>query len=60
MNGKNVKTHDKTLIEHELLEMKIKRENPELKHWEAHEIATKKYNYQREAAEYYGNLKKHK
>lgn len=60
MNGKDVKTHDKTLIEHELLEMKIKKENPEIEHWKAHEIATKKYNYQREAAEYYGSLKKHK
>lgn len=32
----------------------------ELEHWKAHEMATKKYNYQREAEEYYGNLKKHK
>lgn len=60
MNGKDVKTHDKTLIEHELLEMRIKKENPEIEHWKAHEMATKKYNYQREAAEYYGSLEKHK
>lgn len=60
MNGKDIKPHDKTLIEHELLEMKIKREDPGIEHWKAHEIATKKYNYQREAAEYYGNLKKYK
>ena len=58
--GKDVKPHDRTLIEHELLEMQIKRENPELEHWKAHEIATKKYNYQKEAEEYYGNLEKHK
>lgn len=60
MNGKDVKTHDKTLIEHELLEMRIKKENPEIEHWKAHEMATKKYNYQREAEEYYGSLEKHK
>lgn len=60
MNGKDVKTHDKTLIEHELLEMRIKKENPKIEHWKAHEMATKKYNYQREAAEYYGSLEKHK
>ena len=60
MNGKNIKSHDRTLIEHELLEMRIKRENPEIEHWKAHEIATRKYNYQKEAEEYYGNLKKHK
>lgn len=49
MSGKDVKTHDKTLIEHELLEMKIKRENPGIEHWKAHEITTKNYNYQWEA-----------
>lgn len=60
MNGKKIKAHDKTLIEHELLEMKIKMEHPELEHWKAHEMAMKKYNYQQEAEKYYGNLKKHK
>lgn len=60
MNGKDIKPHDRTLIEHELLEMRIKRDNPEMAHWEAHEIATQTYNYQKEAEEYYGNLEKHK
>lgn len=60
MIGKDIKPHDRTLIEHELLEMQIKQENPEIEHWKAHEIATQKYNYQKEAKEYYGNLEKHK
>ena len=37
MIGKDIKHHDKTLIEHELLEMKIKRENPGIDHVKAHE-----------------------
>ena len=60
MTGKGIKPHDKTLIEHELLEMKIKQENPSIDHVKAHELASKKYNYPKEALEYYGNLKKHK
>ena len=60
MTGKNIKPHDKTLVEHELLEMKIKEENPGIDHRKAHELASEKYNYPREVLEYYGNLKKHK
>lgn len=60
MNGKDIKPHDKTLIEHELLEMKIKQENPDIDHVKAHELASEKYNYPKKALEYYGNLKKHK
>lgn len=59
MIGKDIKPHDKTLIEHELLEMKIKEENPTTEHWKAHEMAAKAYDYPKEADEYYGNLKKH-
>lgn len=60
MIGKDIKPHDKTLIEHELLEMKIKKENPNMEHWKAHEIASEKYDYSKEAMEYYGNIEKHK
>lgn len=60
MTGKDIKPHDKTLIEHELMEMKIKQENPSIDHVKAHELASEKYNYPKEALEYYGNLKKHK
>lgn len=60
MNGKDIKKHDRTLIEHELLEMRIKKENPSIEHLEAHRLAASKFNYPKEAGEYYGNLKKHK
>lgn len=60
MVGKDIKPHDRTMIEHELLEMRIKKDNPSITHYEAHEMATEKYDYRKEAAEYYGNLEKHK
>lgn len=60
MIGKDIKPHDRTLIEHELLEMKIKQKNPNMEHWKAHELAAKKFDYPKEALEYYGNLKKYK
>lgn len=60
MNGKDIKKHDRTLIEHELLEMRIKKENPGIEHLKAHRLAASKFNYPKEAGEYYGNLKKHK
>lgn len=60
MIGKDIKKHDKTLIEHELLEMKIKEENRDITHRKAHEIASEKYNYSEEALEYYSNFKKYK
>ena len=60
ISGKDIKKHDRTLVEHELFELRVKKDNPEMEHWKAHEIASKKYNYQKEAEEYYGNLEKHK
>ena len=54
MTGKDIKQHDRTLMKHELLEMKIKRENPDMEHWKAHQIASEKYDYPKEAIEYYG------
>ena len=59
MTGKNIQPHDRTLIKHELYEMQLKQENPELEHWKTHEIACQKYDYQKEVEEYYGNLEKH-
>ena len=47
------------MIEHELLEMKLKQDNPSITHQEAHDLANEKYNYGKEVNEYYGNLKKH-
>ena len=58
--GKEILLHDKTLINHELLEMKIKKENPNISHDKAHEIAQSVYNYNKEVREYYGNLNKPK
>lgn len=57
--GKDIKPHDRTLIEHELLEMEIKRKNPEMPHEEAHALASEQYDYGKEALEYYGNLEKY-
>ena len=59
MNGKDIKKHDRTLIEHELLEMKIKEENQGIDHLEAYRLASAKYNYPKEVGEYYGNIEKH-
>lgn len=59
MIGKNIKPHDKTLIEHELLEMDIKEKNPGISHQKAHEMASQEYDYGKEAEVYYGNLEKH-
>lgn len=59
MVGRDIKPHDRTLIEHELLEIEIKRENPKMPHEEAHALAAKKYDYGKEALEYYGNLEEH-
>ncbi len=60
MIGKDIKPHDRTLIEHELLEMRLKERNPGISHDKAHELASQKYNYQKEADEYYGSLEKYK
>ena len=60
MIGKDIKPHDRTLIEHELLEMEIKRRNPGISHQQAHELASQKYDYNKEVLEYYGSLEKHK
>jgi hypothetical protein len=59
MQGKDIKKHDLTLIEHVLLEMKIKKENPYISYTEAHNMASKKYNYSKEVREYYDSIKKH-
>ena len=58
MLGKGIKEHDYLLLKHELYEMQIKKENPNIPHIEAHTKATHKYNYQKAVDEYYGNLKK--
>lgn len=60
MIGKDIKPHDRTLIEHELLEVEIKRRNPGISHQQAHELSSQKYDYNKEVLKYYGSLEKHK
>lgn len=55
--GKQIMPHDVTLINHELYEMKLKKDNPGISHSEAHTMATYKYNFQEEAEAYYANLR---
>ena len=55
--GDNIKKHDLTLIKHEIYEMKLKEENPNISHDVAHTKASLLYNY---SDEYYGLLRKHK
>jgi hypothetical protein len=56
--GKDILPHDYTLIKHELYEMQIKKENPGIDHTEAHDRASERYNYNKEAKEYYGKIAK--
>ena len=56
MLGRDIKPHDMTLIHHELYEMEIKKKYKGISHADAHEMATQKYNYQKEAEEYYASL----
>ena len=51
-------THDVTMIKHELLEMKMVKQGKSQK--DAHILASKEYNYSKEAIEYYGRVKKYK
>ncbi len=40
--------------------MEIKEKSKGIEHYIAHEIASKKYNYSKEADEYYDSLKRNK
>ncbi|MBQ3573793.1 MAG: hypothetical protein IJA16_04280, partial [Clostridia bacterium] len=60
MLGRDIKPHDRTLILHELYEMELKKKYKWLSHDDAHEMASKKYDYAKESKRYYDNLKKHK
>lgn len=53
MSRKDIKEHDRVLIEHKLYEMKL---NKNMIHTEAHSIATRKYGYQKGVDEYYGKI----
>lgn len=55
--GREILPHDMTLLKHEEYEMQIKREHPDISHDEAHSLANRKYNFQKESGEYYGDLR---
>lgn len=56
-NG-DIKKHDLTLIKHEIMEKKLVREG--LTQDKAHTLASEKYNYTKEATEFYDKIKKFK
>lgn len=57
MDGKP-EPHDLTLIHHEIMEKELIEKG--ISQDKAHIITSKKYNYEKEAAEYYGKIKKYK
>jgi len=57
-DGKNIQEHDLTLLKHELIEKYY--EDNGMAHNQAHILAAKKYNYSKEAREYYVEINKHK
>lgn len=50
--GKNILPHDLTLLRHELTESALMEANPNMVYEEAHAIAEKQYNYQKELIDY--------
>ena len=58
LEGKSIQPHDLTLLQHEKLEYELMKNG--MSQDEAHIIASSKYNYSKEAMEYYGKIKKHK
>ena len=54
----NVQPHDMTLLLHEIMEMELVEKG--ISQAEAHLMATKKYNYNKEAKEFYDKIKKYK
>lgn len=58
--GGEILPHDRTLINHELLEMEIKSNSQGISHDDAHAMACRTYNYQAEAEEYYAGLRERK
>lgn len=52
------KPHDITMIKHELMERDLMEQG--MSQEEAHKITSKKYNYDKEASEFYGKIEKYK
>lgn len=58
IDGKNILPHDITLLRHEETERALMQQGYSQE--EAHRITSRKYNYEKEAREYYGEIEKHK
>ena len=54
--GRDIQPHDRTLLRHELYEMQLKRDHPELTHMEAHRRASEMFDYPGETERYYDHL----
>lgn len=57
IDGKNIKKHDITLLQHEIMERNLMEQG--YSQLDAHKITEKKYNYGKEANEYYAETNKH-
>ena len=57
LDGKEIQPHDLTLLMHEILESELMGKGHTQD--EAHRIASKKYDYRREAEEYYGQAEEY-
>lgn len=58
IDGRNIQSHDLTLLKHEEMERRLISQG--YSQDEAHILASKEYNYAKEAAEFYGKIKKFK
>lgn len=58
MDGKNILPHDLTLLHHEKLEISLVKSG--MSQHDAHIVASKKFNFGKEATEYYASLKKYR
>lgn len=56
IDGKDIKTHDLTLLKHEQMEHDLMQQG--YSQSDAHAITSQKYNYGKEASEYYDQIKK--
>ena len=57
IDGKDIQPHDLTMIKHEIMERRLMSEG--MSQEEAHILTAKKYNYDKEATEYYDKTNKH-
>ena len=58
IEGKNIQKHDITLLQHEMMEQELMRQG--MSQETAHLITSRKYNYGKEAREYYDQIAQHK